>query len=138
MKFTCSMSETIEQCSSELCPEDKNAIFIAVQQTMKLLKADQLLTPVGCEAQEEALHAVCDPIMARVFQERISAMFADLKMCQTSKAVLCVSREGRLSLELKAEVSVCGAMTMRSLWPRAVSECSIGSSFRVQHLVAEL
>lgn len=37
-------------------------------------------------------------------EERIAEMAAHLQLCQTSKAVVCLARESRLSLELKAEV----------------------------------
>jgi hypothetical protein len=36
--------------------------------------------------------------------ERISEMAYHLRLCQNSKAVVCIARESRLSLELKAEV----------------------------------
>lgn len=36
--------------------------------------------------------------------QRIAEMGAHLRLCQVSRAVVCLARESRLSLELKAEV----------------------------------
>ena len=52
-------------------------------------------------------------------EERIAEMEALLHMCQESKAVVCLARESRLSLELKAEVRDAAASAVL-LWLAAI------------------
>lgn len=61
-------------------------------------------------------------------RERIAEMVAHLQLCQNSKAVVCLARESRLSLELKAEVRFGDTPSLETLdlWPFIDTKTQVG------------